>query len=315
MKVKIMSKSSKEGIKRLEKRVKEEILKTGLPTEIRATRMLEKNGWNVFNEFPFLDEEGKKIRTIDIRASKFFLKSRNKKSTDHSDIDLFCELYIECKKSVKQFWVFYQQHAPDPFIKLALERLAYDVAYNTHNLTIRSYGKTIDNDRGKEKIRSLLKPTTVFSRIPVRFENMDYKIGLSHQLVFATEDGKRSGGKKEGKNQFYDAEMKVLKALYHRDKERKTPSLEDSPKENIIPIILFDGYLFECYYDNGEIVTPRIEYTRYLAHGLPHQRMPTLIDVMTLNYFPKYLELLEEELSKSRKGVHARSKRKNPTQS
>ncbi len=50
--------SEKESI---EAKVKKEVEKTGLPTEIKATEILKKNGWAVFNEYPYLDTNENKI--------------------------------------------------------------------------------------------------------------------------------------------------------------------------------------------------------------------------------------------------------------
>ena len=46
--------------------------------------------------------------------------------------------------------------------------------------------------------------------------------------------------------------------------------------------------MFGCYYESEELRTPKIEYTRHLAHGLPNQKVPALIDVVTLSFFPQY---------------------------
>ena len=100
---------------------------------------------------------------------------------------------------------------------------------------------------------------------------MKFKIALSQQNVFGT------------KQKFHEAQMQLLKALLHRDEENKANS-KTSMLKCVIPIILFTGRIFDCYYADGELVTPEIDFTRYLAHGLPHQRFPALIDVMTLNY-------------------------------
>jgi len=127
---------------------------------------------------------------------------------------------------------------------------------------------------------------TIFGKIPVRFETIKYKIVLSQQSIF------------KEKKDFHTGKMQILKALRHKDEEDKANPSEERPSPiKVIPIIVFDGHLFECYYDDdGELATPEIEYTRYLAHGLPNQRLPALIDVVTLSYFPEYLKLIENEI-------------------
>jgi len=133
------------------------------------------------------------------------------------------------------------------------------------------------------------KPDTIFGKIPVSFETLVYKIALSQQNVFLN---------KKIKDEFYEATMQLLKSLWHKDEENKANSEEAFPYSlNVIPIIVFDGQMFECYYDDtGELKTPEIKYTRFLSHGLPKQRFPVLIDIVTLSYFPEYLKLIETEL-------------------
>lgn len=270
----------------IESRVKKEIERTGLPTEIKATEILNKNGWHVFNEYPYLDTDENKVRTLDIVANKAFLKNSKKPDGKReTEIDFFCELYVECKKSEKHSWVFFTETSPEPFIKFALDRLAYDVTYRTFNAAVRAYVQS----HKRVKVSDLEKRTSIFSRIPVRFETFTYKIALSQQPVFCN---------KGSKDDFYEAVMQVLKSLSHEEKEKAHgKSSEFSPKDIVIPVILFDGFLFECYYQKGQIRTPQINYTRYLAHGLPNQRLPALIDVMTSDYFPTYLRRIEKEFT------------------
>jgi hypothetical protein len=239
----------------------------------------------VFNEYPYLDTDENKVRTLDIVANKAFLKNNNAKPNGETEIDFSCELYIECKKSEKHSWVFFTETSPAPFIKFALGRLVDDAIYGTFNAVARAYAES----QKQVKVKDLEKRTSIFSRIPVRFETFRYKIALSQQPVFCS---------KGSKDDFYEAVMQVLKSLSHEEKEKaRGESSEFLPKDIVIPVILFDGFLFECYYQKGQIRTPKINYTRYLAHGLPNQRLPALIDVMTSDYFPTYLRRIEKELT------------------
>jgi hypothetical protein len=261
-----------------ESRVKKEIERTGLPTEIKATDILKKNGWNVFNEYPYLDTDENKVRTLDMVANKVFLKNND----GETEIDFFCELYIECKKSEGHSWVFFTETSPAPFIKFALGRLADDAVYGTFNAVAKAYAEL----HKEVKVKDLEKRTSIFSRIPVRFETFRYKIALSQKPVFC------------GKDDFFEAVMQVLKSLSHEEREKaRGESSEFLPKDIVIPVILFDGFLFECYYQKGQIRTPKINHTRYLAHGLPNQRLPALIDVVASDYFPTYLRRIEKELT------------------
>jgi len=61
------------------------------------------------------------------------------------------------------------------------------------------------------------------------------------------------------------------------------------------PVILFDGRMAECNIIKGDIIINEIDYVTYLSSGIPEEQVPVFVDVMTLNYFPKYLELVEKE--------------------
>lgn len=238
----------------LEKKVREEIQKTGLPMEIKATKLLKDNGWSVYNEYPYLDDEKNKMRQLDIKATKDFPSKA-------------CTLYIECKKSSKRSWVFYTEKMPRSYLSLIFGRLADDflvgsIAY-------------IDKSMGHKT------PIDILSKIPPSFHKRQYRIALSHKIVFGDKD------------EFYTAQMQILKALHY---EKIYPADHKMKEVVIIPVILFDGNIFECYYKNDKLCTPKTDYTRYLSQGLPNQKIPALIDVMTLEHFPKYLSFLGEEL-------------------
>ena len=84
-----------------ENRVKKAIEATGLPTEITATKVLTENGWHVQNEFPYVDIENTKVRTLDIKAESTFYRNKEdalKLAWDIPKDAIHCELFVECKK-------------------------------------------------------------------------------------------------------------------------------------------------------------------------------------------------------------------------
>lgn len=255
-----------------EKRVREELEKTGLTTEIKATRILKENGWIVYNEYPYLDREANKMRLLDIKATKTYATSANSKTDNSSKSELECELYIECKKSTKHSWVFYTDIVPYPYIALFVDKFAQDYM----DRLFETLSKSEENTETKTILSET--PKTILSKIPIRLDKMSYKIALSHKVIF---------GKKD---EFYEAQMQILKALHAEETSPRT--LE---RIVAIPLILFDGNLFECYYRGSELHVSKINYTRYLSHGLPEQKITALIDVVTLEYFSQYLQLLEEQ--------------------
>lgn len=76
----------------MEKRIIDDIKRSGIPTEIRVSSILRRNGWDVANQLPY-DDSGT-IRPIDIIAFKAISPNMG------------LGLVIECKKSEKP-WVFY----------------------------------------------------------------------------------------------------------------------------------------------------------------------------------------------------------------
>ncbi|XHH08171.1 MAG: hypothetical protein ACFCUE_11435 [Candidatus Bathyarchaeia archaeon] len=282
-----------------EKRVKEAIEKTGLPTEIRATKTLVDNGWRVQNEFPYVDMENQKIRTLDIKAVNIFSKESPKNSSEifpKNDID--CELFIECKKSDKP-WVFYLDTLTNRDILHRMDRLADDVVSGTFNTIIDFYSK---EPKSKELEKSKIK-RSLLTKIPAKISSLNYKIALSHQILFVKQvsdenlsvkgnNDKAKARSEEDKDEIYSAEMQIFKALNYQNTTDKSV-LEY--QRAIIPIILLNGSMFGCYYENQELKTPKIEYTRQLAYGLPHQQVPALLDIVTLDFFPQYIKLINKE--------------------
>lgn len=89
----------------MEKRIIDDIKKSGIPTEIRVSSILRRKGWDVTNQFPYND--GGITRPIDIFAIK--MVSSN----------MMLGLVIECKKSEKP-WVFYMLQKEGQMLQLGL---------------------------------------------------------------------------------------------------------------------------------------------------------------------------------------------------
>lgn len=296
---------SKANADSFESKVKKAIEASGLPTEITATKILTDYGWRVQNEYPYVDRENKRVRTLDIKATATF--SKNKGNNPKPIVDYFkdaniCELYIECKKSDKP-WVFYLDTMTNAELFFTFDRFTENIRTNSNtiNNVVKSSEKLVTNTEAYEEGKL---PKSILTEIPIKFKILKYHISLSHQIVFAkTNEPKSTMDEKklkdridEGKDEIYSAEMQIFKALNHQEKMEKRNSSIPNGRRLIIPIILLNGNLFGCYYENQELLTPKIEYTRHLAHGLPHQQVPALIDVVTLNYFPQYIRLLTKEI-------------------
>lgn len=88
-----------------QKRLKEDILGSGLPLEIEVSTNLRERGWFTVNQYPYSDKDEKTIRTIDVRAF----------SPDEAKLQV--SLLIECKKSTDHPWVFYSESKKTRFYR------------------------------------------------------------------------------------------------------------------------------------------------------------------------------------------------------
>jgi len=79
----------------LVRNLKEDVIKSGLTTEIEVSNMLRQDNWIVINQYPYIDERVEKIRTLDVLATKALKGGKS------------CTLFVECKKATDHQWIFY----------------------------------------------------------------------------------------------------------------------------------------------------------------------------------------------------------------
>jgi hypothetical protein len=87
---------------KLEKDILHELEKTGYPTEVVSSSILQQHGWGVTHNPSYRDDLEGGNREYDIRVYKSWKYSISKE--DNKPLDVF--LLIECKKS-EQPWVFF----------------------------------------------------------------------------------------------------------------------------------------------------------------------------------------------------------------
>jgi hypothetical protein len=85
--------TNEKGKKITSKNVREFLLSTGFPLEMKTAQELEKKGFIVSVSYTFFDLEENKIREIDLVATKEINGKR-------------INLIIECKQSVRDAWIF-----------------------------------------------------------------------------------------------------------------------------------------------------------------------------------------------------------------
>lgn len=247
--------------KSFEEKITENLIKTGLPTEIKVHKLLHKRGWDVRSQYSFIDESGP-IRSCDFRASFYGICV-----SEDSDQRYVCQLYIECKKSDNKPWVFYTGPESEYELEESLAALFEPTKYKRNDPDKELYA-------GLEKIKNI-------------HDNVHSAIAYSYQIPFVNQN------KENYQGVFYTAEMQVLKAIYNSEPIPR----ENINYLNIYPLIIFNGYMFKCDLAGDDLVVSRIDYVRYSSSGIPENKKDVLIDVVTMDYLESYIELVESEIS------------------
>lgn len=263
--------------------IRQAIEKTGMPTEIKVTNILRNHNWTVFNERPYLDPDEKRVRTLDISAGIMKSQPKGKEIVITANIELF----IECKRSKHQACVFHTENENDlsgfrssKFSAFVFDRILFDVHQQ--------------QSENKKQIDNLNRIPIVYNRLKLPF-----RLALSHQVI---------GG---GDDFMYEAYMQVIKALqclhdeHTEEKKQNKMGLVDLTKiEDIfIPVVVFDGAMFACYFENGDLQIEKTQFARQIVNVLSNPETPAIIDIVSLEYFPEYLKNIEMEFPQPKKEI------------
>ena len=292
-------------------RVKEEIMKSGLPLEIEISEILKQNGWSVDNQSHYFDEQHEKARQIDIIATKSF---RSKTSQFFDEISI--KLIIECKKSSKP-WLFYAvEKGVDSSFATSEE-----LAFVNYALYVKNWIKLKKEQKQQTKVT--LTKEEMAEGLRIFFDQFNKLASLTH---YYNEYGKEIGlipyvafikkGKENGKDELFEAKNQVIKALiYTTDLYQSTPNiLKQSSIGFVYPIIVFDGKLYKCF-KKRNVEIQQIKYIQYkTTHSRPKKQKVYLdtpneikeaflkgadfyiIEIVTKNFFQDFLNIIEKEI-------------------
>ena len=201
----------------MEKKIHEEIIKTGYPIELKVGNMLTKRKWNVSYNKYYLDQDEQKGREIDI------VGFRNNRCKNKTEIGFFS--VAEIKKSLKYKWVIFSGRIMfNDFLAgtarmhfginckmsdfLTIEEIEKDSGLSNYKRAGRSYWEAFkEGEKGSKDIFNALTKTIKAS---------EYLLGIN---------------KKSGKN-------------LRKDDEKLIYLFE--------PIIIFDGDLYEAFLDEKD---------------------------------------------------------------
>jgi hypothetical protein len=218
---------------------------------------LKEHGWSVRNQVYYMDKDEEKARSVDIVAHKAFFE--NFGPYDRLNISLV----IECKKSVKP-WVFFTSlkegqplfELPLSIIKnFAIPELRYSINFNRWALKQMHY------------MSSLSKECAIISYEP-------FKEGKGRDVL--------------------EARYQVTKALnYLLEFFTRTQKLFSiKPVFILYPAIVFDGHIFKCEPQNGNLKLLPINYVQFFVE----MEQTFLIDIIGKEFLPKYLGIIDDDI-------------------
>lgn len=238
-------------------KIEEEIKSSGFPLEIEATAILKEHGWSVRNQVYYIDKDEGKARSVDIVAHKAFFE--NFSAHDRLNISLV----IECKKSVKPWVFFTSSKEGQPLFELPFS-------------IIKNFA-TPKLERSLNVTRWMLK-------------QMHYTSSLSKECAIISYEPFKEGKGRE----VLEATYQVTKALnYLLEFFRTGPTLVSMKRVFILyPAIVFDGHIFECEPQNGNLKLSQSNYVQFFVE----MEQAFLIDIMGKEFLPKYLKIIDEEI-------------------
>jgi len=265
--------------KRLEDKIKDDLIKSGFPLELEISNLLEENNWNFSPNEYIVDQETGIQYEMDIRAinSKF-----SKTNDERFEMRSFLQLIIECKKCEKHPWVF--------FIR---ERQEFENASNlirhTHNFGINKPYRIEGNNYGSDQV--------FFSK------NIDY----SRLNLFSGNEKSTSYcqafRKPSMENQIYFAVRSVLRSfdfLSSRLKESYSKGGWDRLYLHThIPVIVVDDNLFEARMNNGKLEIQESSHIPLIfkIHNMYEINLnQIMINIVKLDYFKQFLSEATEDM-------------------
>ena len=272
-----------------ERRILDDIKKTGYPLEMDVTRQFMEKGWSVFPEYIYSDESTGKLRTIDILAIRFF-EHPPEKWTEKLTVffgglkSYWLPILLVEFKTSENPWVFFT--TPSRFGDSAQHfKESIDMHFLTsHVLTFVSFLKPYIAKSGPDLDQHIINEC-LNEIMKLHFVDPNLSRAYRSHVV---------GRKEDDPNDFQ-------KAIY----QLRGASLglaESFPETPISAVVVLRGKLFE-YKTNGKLESAEhLLYTTFQT--LPSKSKsserriwipPVMIDVVVEAHLSEYLEKLEKD--------------------
>lgn len=257
--------------------LRQEIKKSGYPFEIEISSLLDDKWDEVFNTASYFDDDEKKMRDIDVNASR---------SSEEAFPFLDLNLTIECKKDENFAWVFFTRP-----LKYSFEDIAGHYLDGLHILT-----KKFD----KVDIREI-----VLGDSSMHYSRMR-KVAVCYDEFYIK--GKKTDYSK--KRDIFEAVNQLRKFIVYSNEERMKSEFPYVISINF-PCIIFDGDMYEAEVVAGEVNLKKAKHVLIsTAHRSSHSTwdLRFLIDVVQKRHFKRFLKSIDKDTQSLKKVVKKNEK-------
>lgn len=292
-----MSESEKSDIK---SKVEKAINTSGYPVELFVSKILNDNNHSTWHSRYFFDLEEEKARSVDIVVPGFNFDMDDLENK----VNFSSELIIECKKSLKTAWVFFETKSV-----VQHNYLGQSFDYENGIYGPQTFGSNLWKFDDKLSFHYAPKGKISHANIAQSFHSV--KIG-DNSLEDSTKQLKT-------KDMIFEAVNQVVKYIVY-DIYKRIGRLRKSFTSNGIspffdwyfPIIVYDGPMYNGYLKNDKIELEERDHVILETHfTVPYASEPQtfLIDVVKKNYFEKLLPILNEDHLSAVKHVRKNEKK------
>ena len=261
--------------------LKKEIKKTGYPLEIELSSILDKK-WQVQNTASYFDEDEKKMRDLDLVATRYF--------QEVGEFFLEVNLEIECKKDENFAWVFFTRPFGFGWEEDIDGQVLDELQICSKNLEMTQLWNIL---LGKSHLHY-----EEVERAAVSFDSFYLK-------------GKKTTYKTK-KNEIFEAENQLKKYIIYKNEQDMSTFYP--PLYRLIlhfPCIVFDGELFEAIAKDGKLDLKEVDWITLETSSRTIYSTFTrgyLIDIVKKDYFKKFLRKINRGFGSLKKTLKEKRK-------
>jgi hypothetical protein len=244
--------------------IREEIEKTGFPLELEIYSILWSKNWIPTAQDFYFDEDEKKGRYIDI--SGFEMPQFNKEMEIINPTEplwITYNLAIECKKSIKENWVFFP--IDDYYVDHSGQ--AYSTMKEEHGMNFWNY---LAGQGFGHYNPSNIKISSLYTHFP------------------------------KGNDEIFEASMQLIKYISYEKSKIKPRKKSVNAPIFWFPIIVFDGKIWNVFFKDGKL--DEIKESKHTILKCRYRSYFTgeiegfCIDVINKKYFIDLLKIIELDI-------------------